>query len=317
MNFDAELKKRTTYVEEVLKKYLPKENQSYKILTDAFSYSLMAGGKRLRPIFMLESFRLFNGNNVSETAGGNMEESVVEPFMAALEMIHTYSLVHDDLPAMDNDEYRRGRKTTHVVYGEAVGILAGDALLNYAFEIAASAMEKEENPEILRRMVKAFRVLSSKPSIHGMIGGQVMDLQFSGDGLNSGENKTADENEILLMYSYKTSALIQCALMCGAYLAGADDGQVGRLSRAGELIGLAFQIRDDILDLTGTAEELGKPIGSDEKNGKRTYVSLTGIEKAQEKVERDSEEAVGIIKEMPGNTEFLSALTESLLKRRK
>lgn len=317
MNFEEELKKRTAYVEEVLKKYLPKEDRSYKILTDAFSYSLMAGGKRLRPIFMLESFRLFNGTNVSDTAKEGMDESVVEPFMAALEMIHTYSLVHDDLPAMDNDEYRRGRKTTHVVYGEAVGILVGDALLNHAFETVASAMEKEGNPEILRRMVKAFAVLSSKPSIHGMIGGQIMDLKLSGDIMIPGEDKTSDENEILLMYKYKTSALIQCAFMCGAYLAGADERQAGRLSRAGELIGLAFQIRDDILDLTGTAEELGKPIGSDEKNGKRTYVSLTGIEKAQEKVERDSKEAVGIIKDMPGNTEFLTALTESLLKRRK
>lgn len=309
MNFEEELKKRTTYVEEVLKKYLPKENPSYKVLTDAFSYSLMAGGKRLRPIFMLESFRIFNREDVR----GSVEEKIVEPFMAALEMIHTYSLVHDDLPAMDNDEYRRGRKTTHVVYGEAMGILAGDSLLNHAFEIVADAMEKEENEEKLRRMVKALKVLATKPSIHGMIGGQVMDMNLSG---GRQENPQLAK-EILLMYNYKTSALIQCALMCGAYLAGAKEEQVERLSRAGELIGLAFQIRDDILDLTGNMEELGKPIGSDEKNGKNTYVSLVGIEKAQEKVERDSGEAVGIIREMPGDTEFLSALTESLLKRMK
>lgn len=306
MNFEEELKKRTVYVEGVLKKYLPKENEAYKILTDAFSYSLMAGGKRLRPIFMLESFRLFNGDA--------QDEEIVEPFMAALEMIHTYSLVHDDLPAMDNDEYRRGRKTTHVVYGEAMGILAGDALLNHAFEVAACAMEREKNPERLRRMVKALNVLSSKPSIHGMIGGQVMDMQFSD---TSRENNPPNEEEILLMYRCKTSALLQCALMCGAYLAGALDEQAQRLSKAGELIGLAFQIRDDILDVTGTMEELGKPVGSDEKNGKNTYVSLAGIERAQEKVERDSKEAIGIIKEMPGDTEFLTALVNSLLKRMK
>lgn len=306
MNFEEELKKRTAYVESVLKKYLPKENEAYKMLTDAFSYSLMAGGKRLRPIFMLESFRLFNVDA--------QDEGSIEPFMAALEMIHTYSLVHDDLPAMDNDEYRRGRKTTHVVYGEAMGILAGDALLNYAFEVAACAMEREKDPEKLRRMVKALNVLSSKPSIHGMIGGQVMDMQFSD---KSRENNPPNEEEILLMYRCKTSALLQCALMCGAYLAGADDKQAERLSKAGELIGLAFQIRDDILDVTGTVEELGKPVGSDEKNGKNTYVSLAGIERAQEKVERDSREAVDIIREMPGDTEFLTALVNSLLKRMK
>lgn len=311
MNIEEELKVRTEYVEDVLKKYLPKENESYKTLTEAFSYSLMAGGKRLRPIFMLEAFRLFNAN------GPHKEIKMVEPFMAALEMIHTYSLVHDDLPAMDNDEYRRGRKTTHIVFGEAVGILAGDALLNHAFEIVAEAMADTENSDELSRMVKAFNVISKKPSIDGMIGGQIMDIEFSAGKNGNSKDINISEDKILKMYQYKTSALLECALMCGAYLAGADDIYVKRLEEAGRLIGLAFQIRDDILDLTGNEEELGKPVGSDEKNGKNTYVSLVGIEKAREKAKEDSKRAKEIISGLPGDKEFLLELTEYLLERKK
>lgn len=293
MNFKEELKLKTDYVEGVLRKYLPGEDEDYKVIAEAFSYSLLAGGKRLRPVFMLEAFKVFGGEDTA----------IVEPFMAALEMIHTYSLVHDDLPAMDNDEYRRGKKTTHAVYGEAMGILTGDALLNHAFYITADAMAKESDKDRLIRMTKALKVLARKPSIDGMIGGQVMDIMSSGN--------------IIKMYRYKTSALIECALMCGGYLAGAGDEEIKKLEKAGELIGLAFQIRDDILDITGTEEELGKPVGSDERNNKNTYVSRAGIENAQKKVKEDSDKAMEIIKGLKGDTEFLLALTESLLERKK
>ena len=279
MNFKEEYTDRVEKIEKILKKYLPEKKGYQRTIMEAMEYSLMAGGKRLRPMLMWESYRLFGG-----------EGAAIEPFMAAIEMIHTYSLVHDDLPAMDNDEYRRGRKTTHIVYGEDMGILAGDALLNYAFETACRAFEEESEHAL--RIGKALKILADKAGIYGMIGGQVVDVQESGKAVSG---------EVLdFIYRLKTSALIEASMMAGAVLAGAEEGQVSRMEQIAGKIGLAFQIQDDILDVTSTTELLGKPVHSDEKNEKTTYVTWKGIEKAHEDVERLTQEAVDSAAEVPG-----------------
>lgn len=274
--------------------FLPKEEGYQKTVLEAMNYSVSAGGKRLRPMLMLETYRMFGGTS-----------KVIEPFMAAIEMIHTYSLIHDDLPAMDNDEYRRGRKTTHVVYGEAMAILAGDALLNYAFETAASAFVLDEgNPAI----GKAFMILASKAGVYGMIGGQVLDVESEG--------KEIDADTLKFIHIHKTSALLESAMLIGAVLAGASEQQQRTVELAARELGLAFQIRDDILDVTGNTDELGKPVGSDEKNHKNTYVALEGLEKAKEDVKRYSESAIDRLKSLPVRNEFLYELIEDLIDRR-
>lgn len=235
------------------------------------------------------------------------EDEKVYPFMAALEYVHNYSLVHDDLPAMDNDEYRRGRKTTHVVYGEDIAILAGDALLNYAYETIAKAMQDTAADP---GMIRAFGIFARKAGIFGMVGGQSVDV------VNENNNTDMGLSDILFIHENKTAALIECALMCGAALAGANDEQIAMMEKVGSNIGLAFQIQDDILDATGSFEELGKPIGSDEKNQKATYLSLEGMDKSIEDVERLSKEAVDILKNVPQRNEFLEELVMSLVARR-
>ena len=231
----------------------------------------------------------------------------VRPFMAAIEMIHTYSLVHDDLPAMDDDDYRRGRKTTHIVYGEDMGILAGDALLNYAFETACTAFE--EAPEEAIRIGKALQVLAKKAGIYGMIGGQVVDVSASG--------KNITEDILSFIYELKTSALIECAMMIGAVLAGASETEVQKIEQIAKYVGVAFQIQDDILDVTSTVEVLGKPIHSDEKNEKTTYVTLLGIENAKEAVEGLSMEAIHLLHSISGENQFLEMLLKELIYREK
>ncbi len=296
MNFRDEQEKRVKEIEEILKKRLPLKEGKQKQIMEAMEYSLLAGGKRLRPMLMLETYRLFGGRS-----------SVIEPFMAALEMIHTYSLVHDDLPAMDNDEYRRGRKTTHVVYGEGMGILAGDALLNYAFEIAASAFDMEDVDAA--KIGKAIQILSGKAGIYGMIGGQVVDVLSTGQEV---DGETLD-----FIYQLKTGALIECAMMIGAVLADADSEQVQAVEQIAAKVGMAFQIQDDILDVTSTAEVLGKPIHSDEKNEKTTYVTWKGLEEAKREVARLSEEAVGELRQFHPEDDFLETLLLSLIHRHK
>ena len=296
MNFRDEQEKRVKEIEEILKKRLPLKEGKQKQIMEAMEYSLLAGGKRLRPMLMLETYRLFGGRS-----------SVIEPFMAALEMIHTYSLVHDDLPAMDNDEYRRGRKTTHVVYGEGMGILAGDALLNYAFEIAASAFDMEDVDAA--KIGKAIQILSGKAGIYGMIGGQVVDVLSTGQEV---DGETLD-----FIYQLKTGALIECAMMIGTVLAGADSEQVQAVEQIAAKVGMAFQIQDDILDVTSTAEVLGKPIHSDEKNEKTTYVTWKGLEEAKREVARLSEEAVGGLRQFHPEDDFLETLLLSLIHRDK
>lgn len=283
-------------IEEILKAYLPEKTGYQKVIMEAMEYSLMAGGKRLRPMLMQETYRLFGGT-----------EKVIEPFMAAQEMIHTYSLVHDDLPAMDDDELRRGRKTTHVVYGEDMGILAGDALLNYAFETAASAFE--QYPEKALEIGKAMKILGSKAGIYGMLGGQVVDVKETGHAV--------DKDVLDFIYALKTGALLESSMMIGATLAGADAESIALIEKVASKVGLAFQVQDDILDVTSTAEVLGKPIHSDEKNEKTTYVTLLGIEKAEQIVEKESVEAIELLKSLPVRNDYLEWLLTQLIHRKK
>ena len=295
MNFQDELKRRTDEIEEMFRSFLPAEEGFARTMAQAMNYSMLAGGKRLRPMLIQETYRLFGGT-----------EKVAEPFMAGMEMIHTHSLIHDDLPALDNDDYRRGRLTTHKVYGEAMGVLSGVALLNYAYETMLQAFSLTEDQD---RVICALKVMAEKTGIHGMLGGQSVDVENDG--------KPLGKEMLDYIYRNKTSALIEASMMTGAILAGADEQQVAVVEEAAGNIGLAFQIQDDILDVTSTDEELGKPVHSDEKNNKVTYVTLFGIEKASEQVEMLSEKAVELLKSLNKNNEFLYLLIEKLIKRRK
>ena len=289
------LNEKVTDVEAVIHKYMPKPEGYAKTVLAAMNYTMDAGGKRLRPLLMQEVYKMF---------GGNGEE--IEPFMAAIEMIHTYSLVHDDLPALDNDDYRRGRKTAHIVYGESMAILAGDALLNYAYETAAKAFDLTED---LKKATEAYKVLTRKPGIYGMVGGQTADVELTGKAL------TNDELEYI--YENKTGALIEASMMIGAIMGGAADAEVAKIERLAGLVGKAFQIQDDILDIEGNEAELGKPLHSDEENGKVTYVTLHGLLQAKEDAKVLSEEAVAILDAFPQQNTFLHELILSLVNRRK
>lgn len=295
MNISEEITKRASDIETRIKGFLPEQYEYQKTIVDAMSYSVLAGGKRLRPMLMEASYQMF---------GGEGEE--LDAFMAAIEMIHTYSLVHDDLPAMDNDLYRRGKKTTHAVYGEAMGVLAGDALLNFAFETVADAMVRSAGD---MRVAKAFAVLTKKAGIYGMIGGQVVDVESEKKG------QQIDRDCLDFIYRLKTGALIEASLMIGAILAGASEEEVSFLEEAGTKLGLAFQIQDDILDVTSSLEVLGKPIGSDARNEKATYVAFEGLEKAGAEVERLSREAVAILDGFKREHTFLRELFMYLIHR--
>ncbi len=309
--FEEELQERASFAEKVLGEFMPAQEGYASTVIEAMNYSLMAGGKRLRPVMMLESFRLF--------AGQDADTRVLRPFMAAMEMIHTYSLVHDDLPAMDNDEYRRGRKTTHVVYGPGMATLAGDGLLNLAFETAikGAARGKElvaYDGATPNRYMAALEVLSGKAGIYGMVGGQCADIVSENSPFES-DDKARD----VLAYidENKTGALIESSLMIGAILGGASEKDVLRMEKAGSCVGIAFQIQDDILDIEGNEEELGKPVGSDERNNKTTYVSLYGLQESRDKVKQLSDEAVRILEDLGGRDSFLSRLFEYLIYRSK
>lgn len=299
MNFDEKLKEKVLGTESVISAYLPKGEGWAKTVIDAMNYSVNAGGKRLRPMLMAETYRLFGG-----------EGRLIEPFMAAIEMIHTYSLVHDDLPAMDNDEYRRGRKTTWVEYGEAMAILAGDGLLNYAFETAMKAFEMPDGNA--DKKARALSILARKAGIYGMIGGQTADIEAE----NLGEKVTTEH--LLFIHEHKTAALIQASMMIGAVLAGADAEQTALVEKAAYEIGVAFQIQDDILDVTSDLETLGKPVGSDEKNHKTTYVILKGIEEASREQRELSNHAIETLESLGDKgfqNEFLMELIRSLITR--
>ena len=358
--FERRRKERTSYAQRVLKQPLPKKEGLQGRIMEAMNYSLLAGGKRLRPVLMYETYRMCGGE----------EADAIEHFMAAIEMIHTYSLVHDDLPAMDNDRYRRGKETTWYVYGETLGILAGDGLLNYAFETALGALRTPERGqeadcvdfcrERLTRMERAaaaLSVLAGKAGIYGMIGGQVVDVMaekgfgqaekgfgqdgkgfgqdgkgfgqaekgfgqagkgFGQDGKDPGRTETAPVAErLLFIHAHKTAALIQAAMMIGAILAGASKEQTAAIEKCAYNIGIAFQIQDDILDVTGDSKELGKSTGSDAANRKETYVTWKGLEQSQADVEALSREAAGILDGFSGEHEFLKQLILTLIHRRK
>ena len=300
MNFDEELRKKTGEVEKILAAYLPKPEGFQSKVLEAMEYAVSAGGKRLRPLLMAETAALF----------GEAGESL-SCFMSAIEFIHTYSLIHDDLPALDNDDYRRGRKTTHVVYGEDIAVIAGDGLLNYAFETALRAFGKAVTLEEYQRTECAMNILARKAGVYGMIGGQCADLLA--------EKPEADvkEETLLFIHQNKTAALIQAAMTIGAVLAGADEGAVARLEKCAGNIGVAFQIQDDILDVTSSLEVLGKPVGSDEKNHKLTYVAMHGLEESGRQVEELSREAIGILQSFGRRNEFLETLVEQLISREK
>ena len=293
MDFKQELKDRVVIVDEYMEKYLPSADKYPEIIHDAMRYSVFAGGKRLRPIMVMEACKAF---------GGDWEKAM--PFACAIEMIHTYSLIHDDLPALDNDDYRRGRLTSHKVYGEDMAILAGDALLHHAFETMAEACVELGD----LKASKAMLAIAQGAGIHGMVAGQVVDV--------ISEGKQIDKETLDYIHRNKTAAMLIGSLKSGAYMGGASDEDIKKLERVGELVGVAFQVQDDILDVTSTLEQLGKPINSDEKNNKVTYVTMFGVERASEIVEEMSNEAIDILKGME-NMDFLIKLTEYLIKRDK
>lgn len=310
-DFNKRLADKAAHIEDILKAFLPKEEGYARTVIEAMNYSLLAGGKRLRPMMILEAYKLFAGNDA--------DDRVVYPFMAAMEMIHTYSLVHDDLPAMDNDEYRRGRKTTHAVYGAGMATLAGDGLLNLAYETAINGAMRgttlsDYDGDNRNRYLAALDILAGKAGIYGMVGGQCADI--------CAENATEipeDEMKDTLHYidENKTGALIEASLMIGAVLGGASAQQVSMMEKIGSNVGIAFQIQDDILDITSTSEVLGKPIGSDEKNGKSTYVSLYGMDNARDSVKKLSEEATDILDGLGFENSFLHELFNYLIYREK
>ena len=296
--FMEELQQKVEHINNVLEKFLPAEEGQQRIIFEAMNYSVRAGGKRLRPMLMEETYHMFGGSS-----------AVIEPFMAAIEMIHTYSLVHDDLPAMDNDEYRRGKKTTHAVYGEAMGILAGDALLNLAYDTAAKAFDMEVADT---RVARAFAVLAKKAGVYGMVGGQVVDVESE-----KSDDCPITREKLDFIYRLKTGALIESSMMIGAILAGASSDEVSRVEQIAAKLGLAFQIQDDVLDVTSTLEVLGKPVGSDEKNNKATYVTFEGLDKAVSDVERISKEAEKLLDDLGYDDAFLKELFEYLIHREK
>lgn len=262
MNFEMYWSERKEVITSHISQYLEDKDDLQKIVYEAMNYSVTAGGKRLRPLILEETYKLFH----------DADESII-PFVAAIEMIHTYSLIHDDLPAMDDDELRRGLPTCHIKYGEDIAILAGDALLNMAFEIMLDATIKQD---LGRNGLKAMRCLANKAGAQGMIGGQIVDITTEGQKVGQ---KVVD-----FIHLYKTSALIEAAFMMGGFLAAVDKETIMRLERIGRFIGLAFQIQDDILDVTSSEETLGKPINSDKKNEKTTYVDLKGLEISRDDV---------------------------------
>lgn len=293
--FNEELEVRTKWMESVIEEFLPQEAMRQKSVIEAMNYSVRAGGKRLRPMLLSETAQMFGA-----------DKQKIKPFMAVMEFIHTYSLVHDDLPAMDNDEYRRGMKTTHKQYGEAVAILAGDGLLNYAYETGLRAILESDYP---KRAAAAMEVISFKSGIYGMIGGQTVDIISEGMEL--------DKDTLDYINELKTGALIEASMMAGAILAGADENEVCLVEEAASKIGRAFQIQDDVLDVVSTTEELGKPVHSDEKNCKSTYVNLLGVENAKKEVKKLSDEAVGALKSLGRENEFLFELIGWLINRTK
>jgi geranylgeranyl diphosphate synthase type II len=296
MDFKEELDAKVVKINNIINDYLPQEDTMAATVEKAMNYSILAGGKRIRPLIMWETYKMFGGQDV-----------LIEPFMAALEMIHTYSLVHDDLPAMDNDKTRRGKPTTHVKFGEDIGILAGDALLNYAYETMLFSLAFCEPSGKALNGVRAASYIAHESGVYGMVGGQTVDVEMTGKPLN--------EEQLDFIFQLKTGALIDAAFASGGILAGVDEETIFELSVIGKLVGIAFQIQDDILDVIGSVDELGKPVLSDEKNKKTTYVTMYGLDKAQADVEKYSHMAIEKLKGL-GDNQFLCDLVEYLIHRK-
>ncbi|MDO4288068.1 MAG: polyprenyl synthetase family protein [Eubacterium sp.] len=296
-DFKGELEQRTEHIDAALNACFEKKFEAPDNIVSAMKYSLFAGGKRLRPVLMMEACRCFGG-----------DEAAVVPLACAIEMIHTYSLIHDDLPAMDNDDLRRGKPTNHKVYGENMAILAGDALLNYAMEIAVDGMPFD-TLEHARIYGRAFRVLAEAAGVNGMIGGQTGDILS--------ENMEINEEQLFYIHAHKTGALLKAAILCGALVGGADAESLRALERYSEKIGLAFQIVDDMLDVLGDEKTLGKPIGSDEKNHKTTFVTLYGMASSEEKVAELEAGALEDLAQVKGDTAFLKAMVRYICHRNK
>ena len=293
MSFKSSLKYRVDYIEKLLKEYMPEEKGYQKTIFEAMNYSLKAGGKRLRPILTLEACRI---------VGGNEEDAI--PFAIAIEMIHTYSLIHDDLPALDDDDLRRGRPTNHKVYGDAMAILAGDGLLNYAFEIMLSSSIGKENPA---KYLNAINEIAKSSGVYGMIGGQVVDIES--------EDKKIEMEKLDFIHLNKTAAIIVGCMRAGAIIGDATEEQLENITKYATNIGLSFQIADDILDITGDESKLGKKVGSDIDNNKSTYPSLIGLEKSKEIANDLINEAKTRISNIKGDTEFLNDLAEYIVAR--
>ena len=296
--FQRQLAAKVNYCEKVIGDYLPTRIGYAGPVVEAMNYSLLSGGKRLRPLILHETAVMYGAR-----------EELVKPYMAAIEMIHTYSLVHDDLPAMDNDEYRRGKKTTWSVYGEDMAILAGDGLLNYAYETALRAFDAAQDEEERSSIISALGVLTRNAGIHGMVGGQCADIRAEMDP------DSVDDDLLNYIHRKKTACMIETAFQCGAILAEAPREDVAVLKTIADDVGLAFQIRDDILDVTGSLKELGKSIGKDEREGKVTYVSMHGLESSQARAEELTEHALKMFGELSESSEFLEQLTEHLMTR--
>lgn len=298
MDINKEIAYKASDADRMIYRVLPAEKGYQKTVFQAMNYSVLAGGKRIRPILMLETYKLFGGSN-----------KAIESFVAAIELIHTYSLVHDDLPAMDDDELRRGKLTTHAKFGEAMGVLAGDGLLNYAFEIALDTLD-ETNGADNRAVIRSLKVLAKKAGIYGMIGGQVVDVEAE-------KQYGISKNRLDFIYELKTGALIEAAMMIGAILGGATDEEVEQIEEVAKKIGLAFQIQDDVLDVIGETETIGKSVGSDEKNQKATYVVFEGLEKAKQEVADLTDDAIAILQELPYENPFLTELLRWMVLRDK
>lgn len=298
MDINKEIAYKASDADCMIYRVLPAEKGYQKTVFQAMNYSVLAGGKRIRPILMLETYKLFGGSN-----------KAIESFVAAIELIHTYSLVHDDLPAMDDDELRRGKLTTHAKFGEAMGVLAGDGLLNYAFEIALDTLDETKGADN-RAVIRSLKVLAKKAGIYGMIGGQVVDVEAE-------KQYGISKNCLDFIYELKTGALIEAAMMIGAILGGATDEEVEQIEDVAKKIGLAFQIQDDVLDVIGETETIGKSVGSDEKNQKATYVVFEGLEKAKQEVADLTDDAIAILQELPYENPFLTELLRWMVLRDK
>lgn len=292
-----DIKYDITYINNVIYKYLCDENSLSKLVREAMNKAVINGGKRVRPLLILETYKLCGGKNID----------ILHPFMAGIEFIHTFSLIHDDLPCIDNDELRRGKKSTWAEFGEDMAVLAGDALSIEAFRIITTAMLDLKDESIIKRYIKALDVLGKNSGIDGMVGGQVLDVQKTGENLS--------KEELYYIYTLKTGALIEASMLIGAILAGADEFTIEKVKKLAFNIGMSFQIKDDILDETSSSEELGKPVHSDRDNNKNTYVSIYGLEYAKKYLEKMEEDALILLDSFEEDSSKLKEIVAWLIKR--